>query len=283
MRGMRISSRAARALTTTSLTIMMTAFTLAACSSGEKSGPVTLAIVNARIWTGNPKRPWAEAIAVRGDRIATIGSSAEIQKMTGRDAQMINAHGQMLVPGFIDAHTHIISAGRGLSSVKLRDAKTPAEFITRIRDYVKTIPKGAWVTDGDWDHTLWGGELPTRQWIDSVSPDNPVWVSRLAGHMSLANSAALGAAPVQKATPNFAGGLIVRDANGEPTGLLKEKAQGAGAGRKPRACSALTTCRRDSRSLRGPDSGRRPACRSVSQAVSPGWLMARSDLRSDQP
>ena len=110
--------------------------------------------------------------------------------------------------------------------MKLRDAKTPAEFIARIKDYAKTIPKGAWITDGDWDHTLWGGELPTRQWIDSVSPDNPVWVTRLDGHMALANSAALAAAHVTKATKDVDGGVIVRDAHGEPTGVLKDNAQG---------------------------------------------------------
>lgn len=145
--------------------------------------------------------------------------------MTAASAKIIDAHGQMLVPGFNDAHVHIVSAGRGLSSVKLRDAKTPAEFIARIKAYAKTIPKGAWITDGDWDHTLWGGELPTRQWIDSVTPDNPVWVSRLDGHMAVANSAALAAAHVTRATRDVEGGLIVRDASGEPTGLLKDNAQ----------------------------------------------------------
>lgn len=201
------------------------AYTLAACG-GSKTNPVTLAVVNARIWTGNPQRPWAEAIAVRGDRIAAVGSSAEIRKMTGASARVIDAHGQMLVPGFNDSHVHIISAGRGLSSVKLRDASTPAEFIARIKAYAKTIPKGAWITDGDWDHTLWGGELPARQWIDSVTPDNPVWVARLDGHMSLANSLALAAAHVTKATKEVDGGVIERDAKGEPTGLLKDNAQG---------------------------------------------------------
>ena len=216
---------ACRLLTSVFALAMMSAFTLAAPANAQ-SAPVSLAVVNARIWTGNPKRPWAEAIAVRGDRIAAVGSSAEIRKMTGASAKVIDAHGQMLVPGFNDAHVHIISAGRGLSSVKLRDASTPAEFIARIKSYAKTIPKGAWITDGDWDHTLWGGELPTRQWIDSVTPDNPVWVSRLDGHMSLANSAALAAAHVTRATPDVEGGLIVRDASGEPTGLLKDNAQG---------------------------------------------------------
>jgi predicted amidohydrolase YtcJ len=204
---------------------MLSAFTLASCSS-TKSAPVTLAVVNARIWTGNPQRPWAEAIAVRGDTIAAVGSSAEIRKMTGADAKVIDAHGQMMVPGFNDSHVHIISAGRGLSMVKLRDAGTKAEFISRIKAFAKTMPKGAWITDGDWDHTLWGGELPTRQWIDSVTPDNPVWVSRLDGHMGLANGLALAAAKVAKATPEVDGGQIVRDKTGEPTGILKDNAQG---------------------------------------------------------
>ena len=204
---------------------MMFAFALPACSGG-KSAPATLAVVNARIWTGNAKRPWAEAIAVRGDRIAAVGSSAEIRKMTGAGAKVVDAHGQMLVPGFIDSHTHIISAGRGLAMVKLRDASTPAEFIARIKAFAKTMPKGAWITDGDWDHTRWGGELPTRHWIDSVTPDNPVWVSRLDGHMGLANGLALAAAKVTKAMPAVDGGVIVRDRNGEPTGLLKDNAQG---------------------------------------------------------
>lgn len=205
--------------------IMMSAFALAGCS-GSKSAPVTLAVVNARIWTGNAKRPWAEAIAVRGDTIAAVGSSAEIRKMAGAATNVIDAHGQMVVPGFNDAHTHIISAGRGLSMVKLRDASTPAEFIARIKAFAKTMPKGAWITDGDWDHTLWGGELPMRQWIDSVTPDNPVWVSRLDGHMGLANGLALAAAKVTRKTPDVDGGVIIRDAHGEPTGLLKDNAQG---------------------------------------------------------
>lgn len=185
---------------------------------------MSLAIVNARVWTGDARRPWADAVAVRGDRIAAVGSSAEIRKMSVASTRVIDAKGQMLVPGFEDAHVHFIDGGFRLASVQLRDAKTPAEFIARIKAFAATMPKGAWITGGDWDHEQWGGTLPERGWIDSVTPDNPVWVNRLDGHMSLANSAALRAAGVTRATHDVEGGTIVRDASGEPTGILKDNA-----------------------------------------------------------
>ena len=190
------------------------------------TGPITLAVVNARVWTGDSTRPWADGIAVRGDRIATVGSSASIRKMAG-DARVIDAGGQMVVPGFIDSHVHFVAGGFRLSSVQLRDAKTPAEFISRIKAFAATAPAGAWITGGDWDHERWGGELPRRDWIDSVTPNNPVWVNRLDGHMALANSAALRVANVTRQSRDIAGGTIVRDARGEPTGVLKDNAMDA--------------------------------------------------------
>lgn len=196
------------------------------CSSDQVpgDGPVSLAVVNARVWTGNPQRPWVDAIAARGGTIAAVGSSAEVMKAAGKGARVIDARGAMVVPGFNDAHVHFIDAGFGLSSVQLRDAKTPEEFISRIKEYAATVKPGTWIMDGDWDHTSWGGELPRRDWIDSVTPDNPVWVQRLDGHMGLANSAALRAAGVTRATRDVEGGTIVRDASGEPTGILKDNA-----------------------------------------------------------
>ena len=190
------------------------------------SSPVTMVVVNARVWTGDSTRPWADAIAVSGDTLAAVGSSAEVRKMAAPDTRIIDAHGAMLVPGFIDAHVHFLDGGFALSSVQLRDAKTPAEFVRRIEAYAATLPKGAWILGGDWDHTLWGGELPRRDWIDSVTGDHPVWVGRLDGHMGLANTAALRAAGVSRATPDVDGGTIVRDASGEPTGVLKDNAMG---------------------------------------------------------
>ena len=108
--------------------------------------------------------------------------------------------------------------------MQLRDARTRDDFVSRIKAFAATVPAGTWITGGDWDHSLWGGELPAREWIDAVTPNHPVWINRLDGHMKLANGAALKAAGVTRATPDVAGGEIVRRADGEPTGLLKDNA-----------------------------------------------------------
>ena len=184
----------------------------------------TVAIVNARVWTGDPRRPWADAVAVTGDRITAVGSSAEVRKLARPVTRLVDAQGKMLVPGFIDAHVHFIEGGFGLTSVQLRDAKTREEFIRRIREHASTLPKGAWMLEGNWDHQNWGGDLPRRDWIDSVTANTPVFIQRLDGHMSLANTAALRAAGVTRDTKDVPGGEIVRDANGEPTGILKDNA-----------------------------------------------------------
>jgi predicted amidohydrolase YtcJ len=186
----------------------------------------TFAIVNARIWTADSRRPWVDAVAVEGDRITAVGSGAEIRKLSAPGTRVIDARGMMVVPGFIDSHVHFLTGGLGLASVQLRDAKTPADFVARIKAYAATLPRGAWITEGNWDHEQWGGELPRRDWIDSVTPNNPVWINRLDGHMSLANSLALRAAGVTRETAEIPGGTIVRHADDEPTGVLKDNAAG---------------------------------------------------------
>jgi predicted amidohydrolase YtcJ len=130
----------------------------------------------------------------------------------------------MLVPGFIDTHVHFATGGSSLASVQLRDAMTPEEFTRRIEQFAGTVAEGEWILDGAWDHENWGGELPTRDWIDAVTPDNPVWIYRLDGHMALANTLALEEAGVDADTPDIDGGEIVRDADGRPTGVLKDNA-----------------------------------------------------------
>ncbi len=202
------------------------ALTLTSCIRiVANTGPrATLAVVNARIWTGVTARPWAEALAVdSAGRIDFIGTTAQVSRRGA--ITVIDAKGQMVVPGFIDSHVHFVDGGFALSSVQLRDAMTQSEFIVRLRNFARTMPKGAWITNGDWDHTNWGGELPRRDWIDSVTPDNPVWINRLDGHMNLANSLALAAAQLTRDTKDVPGGEIVRDAKGELTGVFKDNAQ----------------------------------------------------------
>ncbi|HET9453084.1 MAG TPA: amidohydrolase [Gemmatimonadaceae bacterium] len=195
-------------------------------SSTSAGPPPTLAIVNARVWTGDDARPWADAVAIAGDEIVAVGSSAEVRKLARGGARVIDGSGRMVVPGFIDAHVHFMSGGFGLTSVQLRDARTREEFVRRIAEHAKRIPAGAWILEGNWDHQNWGGELPRRDWIDSVTGGTPVFIQRLDGHMSLANSAAIRAAGVTRDTKDVEGGEIVRDAAGEPTGIFKDNAAG---------------------------------------------------------
>ena len=184
----------------------------------------SLVIVNARVWTGDSVRPWADAVAIAGERISAVGPSAEIRKLASKATRVIDANGMMVVPGLIDSHVHFMDGGFGLTSVQLRDARTKEEFIRRIKEHASRFPKGAWMLQGNWDHQNWGGELPRKDWIDSVTPNTPVFIQRLDGHMSLANSAALRAAGITRDTRDVEGGTIVRDERGEPTGVLKDNA-----------------------------------------------------------
>lgn len=185
-----------------------------------------LVLTGGRVWTGNKSQPWVEAVASRGERIIAAGSNDEIKKLIDSHTRVIDLQGKLALPGFIDDHTHFIESGFHLLSVDLRDAATPEEFARRIKDHAAKLPAGRWITGGDWDHERWpGGPLPTKDLIDKVTPNNPVFVSRLDGHMAVANSAALRMAGVTKETKDPAGGTIVRDAKtGEPTGVLKDDA-----------------------------------------------------------
>lgn len=192
------------------------------CSRGPQADKVVIG----KIWTGNANQPYAECMAIAGDSIVAVGSVSEVEKWIGDKTEKIEAtEGQLIVPGFIDAHTHFIDGGFGLSSVLLRDAQTPEEFIRRIRDFAKTVPAGTWITGGDWDQQNWGGKMPERTWIDSVTQNNPVWISRLDGHMALANTAAMKAADIDDKVKDVAGGVIVRDRKGKLVGLFKDNAQ----------------------------------------------------------
>ena len=184
-----------------------------------------LILVNAIIHTMDNSQPTAQALAIIGNRIVAVGTSKDIKKLAGPQTRIIDAHNQLVLPGFNDAHVHFLGGGFQLSSVDLRDANTPDEFADRIRRFAEHLLVGRWITGGDWDHERWsGGQLPTKEMIDRYTPDTPVFVNRLDGHMALANSLALGLAGVTRQTLDPPGGLIVRDRSGEPTGILKDAA-----------------------------------------------------------
>lgn len=186
-----------------------------------------LILINGRLWTGAKSQPWAEALASRAERVIAVGSNSDIRKLADAKTRVIDLQGKLALPGFIDDHTHFITGGLHLLSVELRDAGTPEEFARRIKDHAAKLPSGRWITGGDWDHERWpGGPLPVKELIDRHTQNNPVFVTRLDGHMGLANSVALRMAGVTRETKDPPGGTIVRDSRtGEPTGILKDDAQ----------------------------------------------------------
>ena len=184
-----------------------------------------LIITNAKIWTVDKSMPSAEAVAVLGERIVAVGSNTDIDAWRGPRTHVIDAGGKRLLPGFNDAHVHFVSGGRQLVSIQLNDASSPQEFARRIGERAKVTAKGEWILGGNWDETKWNPpNLPTKDLIDALTPDTPVFVSRYDGHMGLANSVALRLAGITATTPDPPGGVIVRDAQGNATGALKDAA-----------------------------------------------------------
>jgi len=186
-----------------------------------------LILTHGKIWTENPKQPEAEAIAIAGNRIIAVGDNATILALAGPHTKVIDLHGRRVVPGFNDAHVHFYMGGDGLASVQLLDAASPEELRKRIAEFARARPKGEWILNGNWDHERWTpSRLPTHQLLDDVTPDNPVFVNRSDGHMCLANALAMKLAGVNKSTKDVPGGVIVRDADGNPTGIFKDAAKG---------------------------------------------------------
>ncbi|MDW8136904.1 MAG: amidohydrolase [Bacteroidota bacterium] len=196
-----------------------------ACARPEPQAD--LAILNGRVYTlESGQAAWAEAVVVRGDSILYVGSSQGARRFIGPRTEVLDVQGGLVLPGFIDAHTHFLSGGFRLLGVDLRAAATERDFIGRIAEKARTLRPGQWITGGDWDHQQWPSrQLPRREWIDSVTSQTPVFVTRHDGHMGLANSLALRLAGIGRHTPDPPGGQIVRDPRtGEPTGILKDAA-----------------------------------------------------------
>jgi hypothetical protein len=206
--------------------IVLVLGTVTACERTPEGNMVDLLLVNAKVWTGVAERPWAEAVAVRGERIFAAGTSAEARRLAGPGTRVLDLDGALVLPGFIDSHTHFLAGGFALKSIQLHDVTTREEFAARVAAKARELGPGRWILDGNWDEERFDPPgLPRREWIDAVTPDNPVCVSRIDLHTVLANSAALKLAGVTKATPAPPGGEIVKDPlTGEPTGILKDTA-----------------------------------------------------------
>jgi len=196
---------------------------LTAVSCQDKQQPADMIITNAKIWTGSDALPYAEAMAISGDTVIAVGSNREIMKYRGETTVITDLKGKFVAPGFIDSHVHFLQGGSNLASVQLRDAATPEEFIQRIADFALTQKPGSWILGGDWDGKGWE-TLPEKEWIDSVTGNNPVFVSRLDGHMGLANSLAMKLAGTDRNVKNIEGGSIIRNSAGELTGIFKDNA-----------------------------------------------------------
>jgi predicted amidohydrolase YtcJ len=171
-----------------------------ACSLAAQPA-ATLVLNHARVWTGNTAQPAAQGVASLGSRIVAVGSDAEVSNWIGPGTVVVDLKGRRLVPGFNDAHVHFADGGEDLASVDLRSAKSEAEFTARITAFAAKALPGAWIRGGNWDHENWTpARLPTHELVDGATGDHPLWISRLDGHMGLANALALKLAKVTRET-----------------------------------------------------------------------------------
>lgn len=207
--------------------ILFFIFSLVLSSASQpKKEAADIVFLNGVVWTVNPDQPWAEAVAVKEEKILEVGTSLHIKKLVKEHTRVIDLEGSFLVPGFIDSHTHFLDGGFALSSIQLRDARSRQEFISRIEKKARSLNRGEWILQGGWDHHQFDPPLlPSREWIDEVTPHNPVCVNRHDGHMVLVNSLALQIAGITRSTPSPEGGEILKHSQtGEPTGILKDAA-----------------------------------------------------------
>ncbi len=204
---------------------LVAVFIISIGAAAQSQPAADLIITHAKVWTVDKVHPSAQAVALLGDRIVAVGSAADVDAWRGPHTHVLNAGGKLLLPGFNDAHVHFVSGGEQLESVQLNDATSPEEFADRIGERARKTPKEEWIRGGNWDETKWKpATLPTKELIDKLTPNTPVFVLRYDGHMGLANSAALRLAGITAQTPDPPGGVMVRDAQANPTGILKDAA-----------------------------------------------------------
>ena len=184
---------------------------------------VDLVLANGNIYTEHDKQPKAEAIAVKGDRIVFVGSNEDAKKFHA--AKVIDLRRHTLVPGLTDSHCHIFGIGEREMRLNLEGTNTLGDFLNKVKARVAQTSIGKWITGRGWIETFWKpSKFPTRQDLDKIAPDNPVFFTRADGHASVANSAALRIAKIDRNTPDPFGGQILKS-SGEPNGMLLDNAQ----------------------------------------------------------
>jgi predicted amidohydrolase YtcJ len=188
---------------------------------------VDAVFVNGNVYTVGEKQPHAEAIAVKNDRIAFVGSNADAKKLGGSKSRVVDLHGCTVVPGLTDSHCHIFGIGERELGLNLEGTNSRGDFLAKLKVRVTATERGKWITGRGWIETFWKPpQFPTRQELDAIAPDNPVFLTRADGHAAVANSAALKVAGIDKETPNPFGGEILKDkTTGEPTGMLLDNAE----------------------------------------------------------
>ncbi|KAG8363710.1 hypothetical protein BUALT_Bualt19G0050700 [Buddleja alternifolia] len=184
-----------------------------------------LLVMNGSIYTSDAALPFADSMAIRDGRILHLGNySTSIKSFAGSKTRILNLEGKAVVPGFIDSHVHLIFGGLQMARVQLRGLSRKDQFVSKVKQALSNMQHGSWLLGGGWNNDLWGGELPVASWIDDITPHNPVWLTRMDGHMGLANSLALSIAGISNNTVDPDGGSVMRSSTGEPTGLLIDSA-----------------------------------------------------------
>ena len=199
-----------------------------AAAQSEKLEPTDVIVIHGHVYTENPKEPWAQAVAIHGAKIVAVGDDAAIEKMRGMGTKVIDAGGNVVLPGFTDCHIHFLDGSLSLGRVNLEGAKDAADIQKRLRAYAAEHPGDDWILGRGWDYAMFGSEaLPHKKYLDEIFRNRPVFLEGYDGHTYWANSKALALAGIARDTPNPPNGIIVRDAqSGEATGALKEAAQG---------------------------------------------------------
>jgi len=184
-------------------------------------------VVHGRVYTEDPKQPWAQAVAIYRGKIVAVGTDPEIERRRGMGTKVINAGGKLVLPGFVDCHIHFIDGSFSLGRVNLEGAKDSADIQKRLREYASEHPGDDWILGRGWNYAMFGPEaLPHKKYLDEVFPNRPVFLEGYDGHTYWANSKALVLAGITRETPDPPNGTIVRDSKtGEATGALKESAQ----------------------------------------------------------